>query len=178
MTVAEVIVEFIVSKGIDTVFFLSGTGSIFLDDAIAKNKNVRPIAFKNEATGPMMAMGYAKASGKPGVVFVTTGPGGANAISGVVEAWVDSVPIIVFSGQVKLQHSSRYRGVNTRTMGIQEIDIVSLAKPVTKYSVMLSDPNDIHKELEEAYWLATNGRRGPVWIDIPFDVQSALVGVV
>mgnify|MGYP006293639741 CR=1 FL=1 len=174
--VADYIAEFVREQGVEDVFMLSGGGSIYLDDGIAKNDNLNPVCVRNEATAPMMAEAYARLSGKIGIAYVTTGPGGTNAVTGVAEAWVDSAPILVISGQVQREHTTfnaKVKGL--RTLGIQELNIVEIVDSITKYSAMVNDPNNIRYHLEKAVYLARSGRPGPVWLDIPLDVQSAIV---
>lgn len=174
--VADYIADFIYKQGVTHVFMLSGGGSIYLDDGIVCHKKLKHICVRNEATAPMMAEGYARLTGKLGAVYVTTGPGGANAVSGLVEAWVDSAPILIISGQVqKDQTSYNVKIKNLRNFGIQELNIVEVVKSITKYAVMVNDPESIRYHLEKAIYLAKSGRPGPVWLDIPLDVQAAMV---
>jgi len=173
--VADYIANFIHKQKVEYVFMLSGGGSIFLDDGLASHKHLKHISARNEAAAPMMAEAYARLNQNLGVVYVTTGPGGANAVSGLAEAWVDSAPILIVSGQVKLRHTTHKLKLKTRTFGTQELDIVSVVKPITKYAVMVEDPKSIRYHLEKAVYLAKSGRPGPVWLDIPLDVQSAMV---
>lgn len=173
--VADYVANFIYKQGVRHVFMLSGGGSIFLDDGIAKHKYLKEVAVRNEAAAPMMAEAYARLNRNLGVVYVTTGPGGANAVSGLVEAWVDSAPIMIISGQVKLRHLTHKLKIKPRTFGIQELDIVRVVESVTKYAVLVDNPKDIRYHLEKAVYLAKTGRPGPVWLDIPLDVQSAIV---
>ena len=174
--VADLIAEFIYRQGVEDVFMLAGGGSVFLHDGVARHKHLRPISVRNEAAAPMMAEAYARLTGNLGVAQVTTGPGGANAVTGVVEAWVDSAPILVISGQVP-RHLTTYNAniKGLRTFGTQELNIVAIVAPITKYAVMINDPSRIRYHLEKAVHLARTGRPGPVWLDIPLDVQSATV---
>ena len=174
--IADYIADFLYKQGVTHIFMLSGGGSIYLDDGIACHKHLKHICARNEATAPMMAEGYARLTGKLGVVYVTTGPGGANAVSGLAEAWVDSAPIMIVSGQVQRDQTSYNAGIkNLRNFGIQELNIVEVVKSITKYAVMINDPESIRYYLEKAVYLAKSGRPGPVWLDIPLDVQCALV---
>lgn len=168
--VADYIVDFLYSLGIRNIFMLSGTGSVKLDDAFARKKGMKYICARHEATAVVMAEAVAKLTNNLGVSVVTTGPGGTNAIAGVIEAWVDSVPVMVISGQV---NSSQY--IQDRAFGVQGFNIIDNVKNFTKYSVMLKDPNLIKYHLEKAVYEAFNGRPGPVWIDIPMDLQSAVI---
>lgn len=173
--VADYVADFIYKQGVKYVFMLSGGGSIFLDDGLAAHKHLKYIAVRNEAVAPMMAEAYARLNQNLGAVYVTTGPGGANAVSGLAEAWVDSAPILIISGQVKCRHTTRKLKIKPRTFGTQELDIIEVVKSITKYSIMVEDPKSIRYHLEKAVYFAKSGRPGPVWLDIPLDVQSAIV---
>ena len=127
----------------------------------------------HEQAAAIEAEAYAKVSNDLSVLMVTSGPGGTNSLTGVASAWLDSVPMLVLSGQVKRADLKRDTGV--RMLGAQEIDIVSIVRPVTKYAVTVEDPDSIRYHLERAVHLARSGRRGPVWLDIPLDVQAAQV---
>ena len=147
---------------------LSGTGSVQLDDAFARKRGMKYVCARHEATAVVMAEAVAKLKNRLGVAVVTTGPGGTNAIAGVTEAWVDSVPVLVLSGQVKTSQI-----IDDRAFGIQGFDIVSNVKNFTNYAAAITDPKMIRYHLQRAVYQATNGRPGPVWIDIPMDVQAA-----
>ena len=169
MRVADYITDFLYNNGIKTSFMLSGTGSVFLDDAFANYKGMSYVSARHESAAVMMAVGYYKLSQKPGVALVTTGPGGANAVGGVVEAWVDSVPTIIISGQV----DSKFLDKDLRYFGVQGLNILPIIKPITKFSKTITDPYSIQYYLDKALYFALEGRPGPVWLDIPFDIQSA-----
>jgi len=171
MRLADYVASFIAGTGVSTVFLVPGGGAMFLVDAIGQNKSLRFVPHHHEQAAAIAAEAYARIQGHLGVALVTTGPGGTNAITGVTGAWIESVPMLVVSGQVKRADMMTGRGV--RQMGPQEVDIVSMVRPVTKYAVTVMDPADIRYHLEKAVHLATTGRRGPVWIDIPLDVQAA-----
>lgn len=173
MNASEFIAEFLNNHGVKNVFMLSGTGSIYLDDAFAHQKGMRYICARHEAAAVGMASAYSKLLNDVGVVIATTGPGGTNAISGVAEAWVDSAPVLVISGQVGTKQLSD----KARTFGIQGFNIIDNVKNITKYAVRVDDPNDIRFHLEKAIHEATTGRPGPVWLDIPFDVQSQEINI-
>ena len=119
------------------------------------------------------AEAYARVTNKPGLLMVTTGPGGTNAITGVAAAYIESTPMVVVSGQVKL--ADQIRGQGIRQQGMQELDIISIVKPVTKYAAMVTEPETIKYHLDKALYLATSGRKGPVWLDIPLDIQASMV---
>lgn len=144
-----------------------------LVDSLGSNKNIEFVGCLHEQAAVVAADGYAQYNGNIGVALVTTGPGGTNAITGIAGAWIDSTPLIVLSGQVKRKDMLTEKGV--RQMGIQEVDIVSMVKPVTKYAVTILEPESICYHLEKAVYLSKNGRPGPVWIDIPLDIQAALI---
>jgi acetolactate synthase-1/2/3 large subunit len=175
--VADYVADFIYKQGVRDVFMLSGGGSIFLDDGVACHKHLREVCVRNEATAPMMAEAYARLTQTLGVVYVTSGPGGANAVSGLSEAWVDSAPIMVISGQVQAKYASYnfQKTAQLRTFGTQELNIIDVVKSLTKYAAMVNDTETIRYHLEKAVHLARSGRPGPVWLDIPLDVQSAMV---
>lgn len=174
--VADYIADFIYKQGVRDVFMLSGGGSIYLDDGVACHKHLNEVCVRNEATAPMMAEAYAKINQNLGVVYVTTGPGGTNAVSGLSEAWVDSAPILVISGQVQRSYTSyNAKKIKLRSFGTQELNIIEVVRPLTKYAEVVNDPNTIRYHLEKAVHLAKSDRPGPVWLDIPLDVQSAMV---
>lgn len=174
--VADYIVDFLVKKGISDIFVLTGFGAMYLNDAIAANKKINYYCARNEAASPMMAEAYARIKQKCGAVCLTAGPGSTNAVPGLAEAFVDSAPIIVISGQVEKKYTTYLAKVKgLRSLGTAEINIVPVVKPLTKYSVMITDPKTIKFHLEKAYYLANTGRPGPVWIDVPQDIQYAKV---
>jgi len=176
MRLADYITEFIYNLGVDTIFTLTGGGSIYLDDSLVTHPYMKHICVRNEATAPMMAEAYARLKGGFGAAYVTTGPGGTNAVSGLSEAYVDSAPIIIISGQVATKHTTRaynIKGEKFRTFGTQELDIISVVKPLTKYAEMVTDSETIRYHLEKAIYLAKYRRPGPVWLDIPLDIQAA-----
>jgi len=158
----------------DSVFLLSGGGIMHLVDSLGRS-NLNVFCCHHEQAAATAAEGYARIKNKIGVVCVTTGPGGTNAITGVAGAWLDSIPILVISGQVKRDDMTpRQNGRPViRQLGFQEINIVDLVKPITKYAVTIEKEDQILFHLEKALFMATQGRPGPVWIDIPLDVQSA-----
>ncbi len=173
MRLSDFVIEWLVSKNINDIFTVSGGGSIALCDAIANSNSMNYYCCHHEQAAAFAAEGYSRESSDIGAALFTTGPGGTNAITGVSCAWIDSVPIIFISGQV----FSNQTIVNTklRQLGVQEINIVDLVKPNTKYAVVLKKPSDIKYELEKAYYYATSNRPGPVWIDIPADFQAKQV---
>jgi len=177
MRVADYIVSFLKKRNINEIFMLTGYGAMYLNDAI-KLAGIKYYATRNEATAPIMASSYSQIKNKIGVACVTAGPGSTNAIPGLAEAYVDSAPIMVISGQVDYNHTTHStNSKNIRTFGTAEINIVPIAKPLTKYSVVLKNPNDVRYVLEKAFYLANNERPGPVWIDIPQSTQKAIINV-
>ena len=174
--VCDYIADFIYKQGVSHVFMLSGGGSIYLDDGVFCHKKLKYIGVRNEATAPMMAEAYARITQNIGAVYVTTGPGGANAVAGLAEAWVDSAPIIIISGQAEKKYTTYNSGLKKiRTIGCQELNIIDIIKSITKYSIMVNDLDSIKYHLEKAVYYALNGRKGPVWLDIPLDIQSAII---
>ena len=171
MILADYIMHWLSAKGIKDVFTVSGGGSICLCDALARSNSLNYFCCHHEQAVAFSAEGNAREAGSVGVSLVTTGPGGTNAITGVSSCWIDSIPVIFISGQVYSKQT--IEGTNLRQLGVQESNIVDLVKPNTKYAVMLKSPKDIKYELEKAYFFATTGRPGPVWIDIPADYQVA-----
>lgn len=174
--VSDYIAKRLVDLGVKHVFLLPGGGAMYLNDSLGHEKGLRVILNHHEQACAMAAEGYARISGKIGVVNVTTGPGGINALNGVFGAWTDSIPMLIISGQVKRETCLGFNNVpNLRQLGDQEGDIISMAKVITKYAVLVRDPKTIRYHLEKAIYLATTGRPGPVWIDIPLDIQSSLI---
>ena len=177
---ADYVADFLVSHGIRDCFMITGGGAMHLNDALGHKKGLSCFYNHHEQASAMAAEGYARVNNRPAALCVTTGPGGTNAITGVLGAWLDSVPMIVLSGQVRYDRTARYMGRFTgghplRAVGDQEYDITRSVAPMCKYAVMLEEADDIRYVLEKAYRLATNGRQGPVWIDIPLDLQAALI---
>lgn len=173
--VADIIMETLVEQKIVDCFAVVGGGAMHLDNALALNENITKYFNHHEQACAMAAEAYARISGKMAAVCVTSGPGATNAITGVVGAWQDSLPMIVLSGQVRYEISVEKSGLPLRYRGIQEYNIIPTVKHMTKYAVMLKDPLAVKREIVKAIRIALDGRRGPVWIDIPLDVQSALV---
>lgn len=173
MKVSDIVIKFLESKGISHVFTISGGGCIHLIDSLGNSEKLKYVCVHHEQSAAMAAEGYARLKEGVGACIVTTGPGGTNALTGVLGCWLDSVPTIFISGQVSLSQIAA--GTGCRQIGDQEFDIVSTVTPMTKYATMIRDKNTILYELEKAYYIATNGRPGPVWIDIPLDIQGAIV---
>ena len=170
---ADYVVKFLERKKIDTVFTVSGGGSIFLCDALYSSKKIKYISHHHEQAASFAAESYARAKNDVGCCFVTTGPGGTNTLTGVCSAWIDSVPVIFISGQVFLNQT--IQKTKKRQIGVQEINIIDIAKPITKFSKMITDADTINFYLEKAYSIAKSGRPGPVFLDIPADIQNAMI---
>tara|TARA_B100000029_G_scaffold490554_1_gene549699 strand:- start:486 stop:2270 length:1785 start_codon:yes stop_codon:yes gene_type:complete len=173
MRVSDRIAEILVDFGIDDVFMVTGGGSMHLNDGLSRNKSLNINNLHHEQACTMAADGYARLSGVPACVNVTTGPGGINAINGVYGAYTDSVPMIVVSGQVK-RETLNFNNSKLRQLGDQENDIISMVKKITKFSYVLKNPNLVDSVLKYALEIATTGRPGPVWIDVPIDIQGAI----
>lgn len=173
--VANIIVEFLESKGIDACFLVTGGGAMHLNDAFGRSNRIETVCCHHEQACSMAAEGYFRASNRMAAVNVTTGPGGINALNGVYGAYTDSIPMFVVSGQVKKETMLANCDLPLRQLGDQEADIIKMVQPVTKYAVSLERPEDVLHELEKCYFMAVNGRPGPVWLDVPIDVQAALV---
>jgi len=171
---SDYVVSFLKDKGVKHIFMVTGGGAMHLNDSIGKEKSIKFVCNHHEQACAMAAESYARIKNEVGVCQVTTGPGGTNTITGLIGGWLDSVPMLFISGQVKTS-TSLYKVPGIRQFGVQEIDIVEMVKSVTKYAVTIWNPNDIRYHLEKAWFLAKNGRPGPVWIDIPQDIQAAMI---
>jgi acetolactate synthase-1/2/3 large subunit len=172
MKLSDYVFLYLSKKGVRDVFMLSGGGCMHLVDSLGRS-DINYICCLHEQAAGIAAVAYSQYTNGLGVALVTTGPGGTNAVTAVAGAWTDSVPLIMLSGQVKRSDLSSNTG--TRTFGFQEIDIVSVVSPITKYAVTVDDPKKIKYHLDKAVFLATHGRPGPVWLDIPLDVQSSII---
>ena len=173
--VSDYIANFLVEKGVTQVFCVVGGGAMHLDDSLGHHAGLRVLYQHHEQAAAMAAEGYARATGKPAVCCVTSGPGATNAITGVVGAYQDSIPMIVLSGQAKSTLCLHTSKVPLRTIGGQEVDIVPAVQGMTKYASIVLDPHAIRQELEHAYHEAVTGRPGPVWLDLPLDIQGSYV---
>jgi len=175
MRVADYVMQRVVKEGVKHVFVLTGGGAMHLNDALARCADLTFVCNHHEQACAIAAENYSKATNNLGVAMVTTGPGGTNAITGVVGAWLDSTPMLVISGQVKRadrMYLPDGTPLGVRQRGSQEVDIVSIVRPITKYALTIDDPQSIRYHMEKAVHLARTGRPGPVWIDIPLDVQA------
>jgi acetolactate synthase I/II/III large subunit len=165
------VMDFIAGLGVRHVFMLAGGGAMHLVDSLGRNKKLKYICNLHEQACAIAADAYSQYTNNLGVALVTTGPGGTNTITGVAGAWLDSTPVLFISGQVKRADMAGNSGL--RQLGFQEINIVKLVSSITKYAVTVIEPDEIRYHMEKAIWLAKNGRPGPVWIDIPLDVQAS-----
>ena len=170
---SDYVMNFLVSKGVSHVFMLPGGGAIHLDDSLGRNSKLNYTCFLHEQALAIAAEAYGQHTNTPGIGLVTSGPGGTNAVTGVAAAYIDSTPCFFISGQAKRADLKMNSGV--RQMGSQEVDIISIVSPITKYAAMVLDPSEIRYHLEKAWHIATTGRMGPVWLDIPLDVQAATI---
>jgi acetolactate synthase-1/2/3 large subunit len=175
MRVADFIFKFLSDRGVDTVYMVSGGQAMFLVDAVYQNKSLKTICTHHEQSAGMSADAYGRLTGKPGVALVTAGPGAVNITNGVVGGWTDSAPMMVISGQSSLSCVQYQQEHPIRQFGIQGINIRPLVEKVTKYFVTIDDPAKILYYMGKAYYLVLNGRPGPVWIDVPLDVQKMQV---
>ena len=173
--VADIIMDLLAEQGITDCFAVVGGGAMHLDNALALNDKITKYFNHHEQACAMAAEAYARISGKPAMVCVTSGPGATNAITGVMGCWQDSLPMIVLSGQVRYAISVPKSGLPLRYRGIQEFEIIPSVRNMTKYAVMLTDPLAVKREIRKAMKIAMTGRRGPVWLDVPLDIQSAMV---
>lgn len=172
MRVADYIFERLIDAGLTHTYSVTGRGALFLTDAVAKNTNITNISTHHEQAAGYSAVAHSQYTNMISVCLVSTGCASTNAITPVLSAWQDGIPTVFVSGQNTLEETSRYTGIPIRTFGQQEADIVSLVENITKYAVMLTDPQQIGLEMDKLISLATTGRKGPVWLDVPLDVQS------
>lgn len=171
--VSDYVIQYLERLGVKHMFMLPGGGAMHLNDSLGRSKKIQYVVCLHEQACAIAAEAYARVTNKPGLLMVTTGPGGTNAITGVAAAYVESTPMVVVSGQVKL--ADQIRGQGIRQQGMQELDIVSIVKPITKYAAMVTDPQSVKYHLDQAIYQAVHGRKGPVWLDIPLDVQASMV---
>ena len=178
MRVADYIFKTLADKGVKHCFLVTGGGAMHLNDALGLEKRIKYICCLHEQACAMAAEGYARASGTPGVICVTTGPGGTNALTGVMGAWLDSVPMVVISGQIKRSTMiTSCPNLTLRQLGDQEYNIVDAVKPMTKFAKTVMSVEEVPEVLELAWRLCQSGRPGPVWIDVPLDIQSAEINL-
>ena len=177
---ADYVADFLISRGVTHCFSVVGGGAMHLNDALGHRDELKVVYNHHEQACAIAAEAYARLENKIAAVCVTTGPGGTNALTGVLGGWLDSIPMFIVSGQVRYDTTARYAsrftdGLPLRAVGDQEYDIVKSVAPMTKYAVMVEDPADIRRILERAWHLATTGRPGPVWVDIPVNFQGMYI---
>ena len=170
---SDYIIKYLEKLNVKHMFMLPGGGAMHLNDSLGKSKIIEYVCCLHEQACAIAAEAYARVTNNIGLLMVTTGPGGTNALTGIAGAFIESTPIMVISGQVKIM--DQIRDQNIRQQGMQELDIVSIVKPITKYAAMVTDPNSIKYHLDKALFEAKSGRPGPVWLDIPLDIQAAMI---
>jgi len=172
---ADYVIQRIVDEGVKHIFLITGRGILYLSDALAKNEYITPVSVHHEQAAAFAAVAYSQYNNTLGAALVSTGCASTNAITGVLNAWQDGVPIIFISGQNKLHETAAYTGIDIRTWGSQEANIIPIVKPITKYANIIMDAGKIGEEMDKAIYHATHGIKGPVWLDIPVDIQNARV---
>jgi acetolactate synthase I/II/III large subunit len=175
MKLSDYVARYLADHGVRHVFMLTGGGAMHLNDSFGQEKRIQYVCCHHEQACAIAAEGYARTLGRIAVVNVTTGPGGTNAITGVLGQWLDSIPVLYVSGQVRYEMTVASTSLPLRQLGDQEADIIALVRPITKYAAMVTDPKTIRYHLDRAIHVAITGRPGPVWLDIPLDVQAAMV---
>ena len=178
MNVADYVIKFLEKKQVDTIFSIQGGGSMYLNDAVAKSGVIKPVFMHHEQSCAMAAVGYSKVSHKPGVLIVTSGCAGTNTITGVLDAWQDSNPLFIISGQANSKETTyTHSNKNLRKLGVQEANLEPIVSSITKKFLFLKEDKipQLNYLLEHLWYIATQGRPGPVWIDIPLDIQSKQV---
>src|SRR4051812_28944258 len=175
---SDYVFDFVAKQGVKHVFLVTGGGAMLLNESLARQTGIEPVCNSHEQASSIGAENYGKATNRLGVCLVTTGPGGTNAVTGVACAWLDSTPTLFISGQVKRpdrMFDADCNPLGMRPLGVQEVDIYSIGKPLTKYTDTVLDSYRIRYEMEKAVHIASTGRPGPVWVDIPLDVQASPV---
>ena len=170
---SDYVVKKLEETGAEHMFMLPGGGAMHLNDSLGKSDKIQYVVCLHEQACAIAAEAYARVNNKIGLCMVTTGPGGTNALTGVAGAWLESTPMFVVSGQVKRLDMINGQGI--RQQGMQELDIISVVRSITKYAALVDDPQMIRYHMERALYEATHGRKGPVWLDIPLDVQASMV---
>lgn len=173
MKFSDYLIDFLAEKGIKHAFGVTGGGAMHLNDSIGRSKKINFIFTHHEQSASMAAESYYREVNKPCMLSFTSGPGGTNGLTGVTGAWIDSIPMFVVSGQVQTHHT--IRKTKTRQIGVQEINIVDIVNKVTKKSLLLKDLKNIDAKLEELYQIMLSGRPGPVWLDVPLDIQKTII---
>jgi len=170
---SDYIIHYLERLNVKHMFMIPGGGAMHLNDSLGKSKTIEYVCCLHEQACAIAAEAYARVTNNIGLLMVTTGPGGTNALTGIAGAYIESTPVLVISGQVKIPDQIRDQKI--RQQGMQEVDIVSIVKPITKYAVMVTDPNSIKYHLDKALYEAKHGRPGPVWLDIPLDIQATMI---
>lgn len=174
--VADYIAKRLTEHNIKDIFMISGGGAMHLNDSLGNHPKLKYWTNHHEQACAIAAEGYYRVHGKMAVVNVTSGPGGLNCLTGVMGQWTDSIPVLYLSGQVKYETTTySCKEIGLRQLGDQEVDIISIVKSLTKYAVFIKDPYEIKKVIDKAVFIANSGRKGPVWIDIPLNVQGAMI---
>tara|TARA_B100000029_G_scaffold516819_1_gene635201 strand:- start:14183 stop:15961 length:1779 start_codon:yes stop_codon:yes gene_type:complete len=173
MRVADFIIQYLKNKNVKNFFSVTGRGTLFLNDALAREKNVKSFFFHHEQSAAFAAITTPSANNDISCCMVSTGCASTNTVTAVLSAWQDGLPVIFLSGQNFLNETTSYKKKNIRTYGQQEADIIKIIKPITKYSKMITDPMQIKYELDKAFFFANNKIKGPVWLDIPLDIQNS-----
>jgi acetolactate synthase-1/2/3 large subunit len=173
ISVAEYIANFLAEHNLNTIFAISGASDLRLLDSIHQHEKLKYYCPHHEQAGVMAAIGHFRITGQPGVMLVTAGPGGANTVTGIASAFLDSIPVLLLGGQEKSEYLTN--NLNLRGKGVQGLNLVEIVKPITKSALLITEPNKIKFYLEKALFEATSGRPGPVWLDIPQDIQAVLV---
>lgn len=173
MKLSDYVIQYLEQLQIRHMFMLPGGGAMHLNDSLGKSRKIQYVVCLHEQACAIAAEAYARVTNQPGLLMVTTGPGGTNAITGVTAAYIESTPMIILSGQVK--RADQIQGQGIRQQGMQEVDILSIVTPITKYCAMVTEPESIRYHLDRAVYEATSGRKGPVWLDIPLDIQAAQI---
>lgn len=171
--VSDYVIKRLEETGAKHMFMLPGGGAMHLNDSLGNSKKIKFITCLHEQACAIAAEAYARVTNNIGLLMVTTGPGGTNALTGVAGAYLESTPMFIVSGQVK--RADMINGQGIRQQGMQELDIISVVRSITKYAALVDDPMMIRYHIEKALYEATNGRKGPVWLDIPLDVQASVV---
>jgi len=170
---SDYIIRYLEHLNVKHMFMIPGGGAMHLNDSLGKSKTIEYICCLHEQACAIAAEAYARVTNNIGLLMVTTGPGGTNALTGIAGAYIESTPVLVISGQVKIMDQIRDQKI--RQQGMQEVDVISIVKPITKYAVMVTDPNSIKYHLDRALYESKHGRPGPVWLDIPLDVQATMI---
>lgn len=175
--VADYIIDKVYEKGAEHIFFVPGSGCMHLVDALARKKGALAVNMNHEQSAGMAALAYAQAVKRIGACIVTTGCGGTNTITALLHAWQDNIPCVFISGQAEREHTIHNSDIRLRQFGRQEADIVQIVSSISKYAVMINDTKDVVYEVEKALYIADEGRKGPVWIDVPLDIQNAVIDI-